>query len=68
MRSWDSLEQQGFSDVDHAYNYSLLVLATFCGFRVSEILSDLRCCAFFPNSLRQVDLQFDDFMELDVFL
>ena len=26
------------------------------------------CCAFFPNSLRQVDLQFHDFMELDVFL
>ena len=29
-RSWDlSLEYQGFSDVDHVYNYSLLVLAEF---------------------------------------
>lgn len=27
VRSWDlSLEHQGFSDVDHVYNYSLLVL------------------------------------------
>ena len=30
VRSWDlSLEYQGFSDVDHVYNYSLLVLAEF---------------------------------------
>lgn len=30
VRSWDlSLEHQGFSDVDHVYNYSLLVLAEF---------------------------------------